>query len=149
MPGHRLGVVALLNANNGAVAQLGMTKIATGVTSLLLDLPSPNPRLSFRAFYLLVGLFMLVGSFWQLWSLARLLRARRSPAYLGRVLALIRDIAVPLAVLGSVPRWFDAPWALLRLYVLDLSSWLLAMGWLSFVRGTIRGIQIFLGDKRY
>jgi CubicO group peptidase (beta-lactamase class C family) len=148
VPEHRLGIVVLLNVNNGAVARLGVTKIATAAVSLLLGQPEPKPPLSFRTFYLLVDLAVLAGSCWQLWSLVRLFRSRWSSLHTCDLLSLVKDAALPLTILWGIPRWFHAPWSLLRLYVPDLSVWLRAMNLLSFARGIIRIILFFLGNRR-
>lgn len=144
VPESRIGVVVLMNINNGAVAQLGVAKIATSTVSLLLDFPAPKPKIPFRSFYMLVDLFALMWSIWQLVSFLRILRSRRIPLNFSSFASIVRDMVVPLVFFWKIPRLFDAPWALLRLYVPDISTWLLLMGLISLGKVIVRSLKMFL-----
>jgi hypothetical protein len=137
VPSRGLGVVVLMNASNGVVplALGNEIRLASGVARLLLGLPQPRRRLSFRGFYALLNTTLAALSGYQVWSLARLLRpgsARRGRSVLG--LAALVEVGLAAAAVRLIPRRADSPWSLLRVYVPDLTAWLTAFFSISFVK---------------
>ncbi len=141
VPELRLGVVVLMNVNNGlvplAVPRVG--RLASDVARFLLGIPTPGGRrLSLRGFYALLNAALAVLSVYQVWSLLRLLRSSSSPAQRPRrfVLGLAALLEAGLAAAGlrAVPRLADSPWSLLRLYVPDIVSWLVAFSCGSLIK---------------
>jgi len=141
IPEQRLGVVALVNCNNGLVAQGGLDQVVPGVVQLLLGQRPPAARISFKQFYGLLDLAALVLFGLQLWSALRLLRPSRFPSS-ADVLRLLGDIGAPLIALWRLPKLADSPWSLLRYYVPDATLWLAAMGLLSLGKAILRGIRL-------
>lgn len=138
MPGLRLGVVVLMNANNGAVP-LALGKeisLASGIVRLLLGIPAPRHRLSFLGFYALVNATLAVLSLYQGWSLVRLLRScRRGRSALG--LASLVEVVLGVMAAVRIPRQADSPWSLLRVYVPDITAWLAAFFGCSLLKGFV------------
>src|SRR5437588_344382 len=104
MPGLRLGVVVLINANNGAIP-LALGKeifLASGIVRLLLGIPAPRRRLSFRGFYALLDATLAVLSLYQVWSLVRLMHSsRRSCSALG--LASLVEVVLEVVAAVRIP----------------------------------------------
>jgi len=146
----RLGIIVLTNANNGLVAQLGLDQIAAGVVKLLLGQQLQRSKLTLRRFYLLLDGAMALLTSLQIWAFVRLLRRWHQPIQ-GRALPFVNQavlsliaLVLPLSLLKRIPKWADAPWSLLSLYVPDLSSWLAGISLLSFITGIMRIGRIFL-----
>ncbi len=135
----KLGVVVLANCNNGMVARLGLDQIAMNVVRLLLGQPLPQKRLTFRGFYVLVDLLVVVISLLQVGSLVQLLRSpSRRPVRIGSILALLGDVIGPMVLLWRLPKWADMSWRGLLLYVPDVSRWIVGMMMVSFVKSVVR-----------
>jgi CubicO group peptidase (beta-lactamase class C family) len=161
IPDSQWGVIVLMNANNAlvgqveAVGKLGMGRIAAGVASLLAGHEPPTPKLNFRTFYLILNVAIVLFSVLQVWSLVRLLQRRHQPLQ-QRPLTLIRcvvlplalELAIPLKLVRSLPKWADAPWSILRLYSPDFTCWLLVMMPFLLVTGVIRAMLIFFKLQR-
>jgi len=146
VPGYKLGVVVLANCNNGMVAQLGLDQIALNVVRLLLNQPLPEKKLTFRGFYVLVDILVVVLSLLQVGSLVQLLRSffvHRQPARVGidLFLALLGDVIAPPVLLWRLPKWADMDWSGLLLYVPDVSRWIVGMSVISIVKSVIRACQ--------
>jgi len=63
----------------------------------------------------------------------------------------LTELVLPMSLYKRIPKWADAPWPLLRLYVPDLTSWLSGMLALSFVTSITRGMRLvlwFAGRRR-
>jgi CubicO group peptidase (beta-lactamase class C family) len=146
VPAHRLGVVVLLNCNNGAVAQLGVARIATALAGLFLDVQPTRPKLSFQTFYVLTDLLVLALTSLQVWLLFHLAVSVRTPLSLADGVVLVASIVVPVLALWRLPRLkaVDSPWTLLRWYVPDLSVWVWTMCVLSLLIVMLSGIHLFL-----
>ncbi len=102
---------------------------------MLLGIPLPHRRLSFRGFYTLLNTILAMLSIYQVWSLARLLRPRthqRRRCVLGT--ASLCELILGIVAWLRLPRVADAPWSLLRLYVPDLTSWIAAFCCGSFLK---------------
>ena len=146
VPGQHLGIIALMNCNNGAVAQLGGSRVASGLAKLLLNKPQTPMKLSFRTFYILVDVLIVAMSGLQVWSLSKVLRLQSSRSRISHWregLALIGDLLVPFLILWRLPRLklVDSPWSLLRWYVPDLTAWIRVMSVLSLVKAFLRGVR--------
>jgi hypothetical protein len=136
VPGHNLGVVVLMNGNNGMVplALGNEIRVASSVVRLLLGMPTPRRRLSFRGFYTLLDTTLAALSSYQVWSLVRLLRrTNQRGSSMPGILALVETVLGVVAV-WRIPRLSDSPWSLLRVYVPDLSSWLAAFFGVSLLK---------------
>jgi CubicO group peptidase (beta-lactamase class C family) len=157
LPESQWGIIMLTNANNALVGQvaaagtLGTWRIAAGVASLLTGRRPPTTRLNFRSYYLMLDSAVVLVSGLQLWSLARLLRpGQRShrgwpPNLFRRAVPLMWEVVAPLQVVRSLPKWFDAPWPLLKLYAPDFSYWLtVVLLPLSLMTGALRVALILL-----
>jgi len=139
LPGRKLGVVVLVNANNGMVAQLGLDQIAMNVIQLLLGQPLLRKKLTFRGFYALVNILIVAISLLQVGSLVQLLRSpSRRPVRIGSLLSMLGDVIGPLVLLWRLPKWADMPWRGLLLYVPDVSRWLIGMSAISLVKNVMR-----------
>lgn len=143
LPERKLGVVVLVNCNNGIVAQLGLDQIALNVVRLLLDQPLPRKRLTFRGFYALVDLLVVAISLVQVGSLVQLLRSllerpRPTRVGIGSLLAMLGDVIGPVVLLWRLPKWADMPWRGLVLYVPDMSRWSVGMAMISLVKIGVR-----------
>jgi len=139
LPGRKLGVVVLVNSNNGLIAQLGLDQIALNVVRLLLGQPLPKKTLTFRRFYVLVDLLVVAISLIQVGSLVQLLRSpSRRPVPIGSFLAMFGDVIGPVVLLWRLPKWADMPWRGLVLYVPDMSRWSVGMAMISLVKIGVR-----------
>ena len=143
LPAHKLGVVVLANCNNGMVAQLGLDQIALNVVRLLLGQPLPRKMLTFRGFYALVDILVVVISLLQVGSLVQLLRSlllHRRPTRVsaGSLLALFGDVIGSVVLLWRLPKWADMSWRGLFRYVPDISQWLVGMSAVSLVKVGVR-----------
>lgn len=151
------GVIVLTNANSAlvgqvaAVGKLGTWCITAGVASLLIGRQPPTTRLNYRVYYLMLNSAIALISGLQIWSLVRLLRPghqsrRRWPlTIIQRAIPLMWEVAAPLKLMRSLPKWSDAPWSTLKLYAPDFSYWLaLVMLPLSLMTGALRVMLILL-----
>jgi len=150
VPRHKLGVVVLANCNNGMVAQLGLDQIALPIVRLLLGQPLSRKMLTFRGFYALVDILVVVLSLLQVGSLVQLLRSLRHPRLstrveIGSLLALFGEMIGSVILLWRIPRWADMPWRGLRLYVPDVARWIVMMSAMSGVKS---GIHLYRWLKR-
>jgi CubicO group peptidase (beta-lactamase class C family) len=157
LPESQWGVIVLTNANNAlvgqvaAVGKLGTWRIAAGVASLLIGRQPPTTKLNYRTYYLMLNSAIALISGLQIWSLVRLLRPRHQSrrrwplTIIQRAIPLIWEVAAPLKLFRSLPKWSDAPWSILRLYAPDFSYWLaLVMLPLSLITGALRVTLILL-----
>lgn len=144
VPGRKLGVIVLQNANNGLVAQLGLDQVALDVVRLLLERPLQKRMLNFQGYSLLLRLVVVFVSALHLWSLVRLLQR---PTRLGPtgILGLMSEVAAAFVILWRVPKLADSPWSLLRQYVPDVTTWLSVMGAISSIKVVLRIIPLFRG----
>jgi len=137
IPERRLGVVVLLNANNGMVplAVPRVSRLGSDTTRFLLGLPAPYRRLSLTGFYGLLDTALVGLSAYQVVSLAAALRSgstlRRRPVL---TLAALCEVGLVGAAVWRIPRLADSPWRLLRLYVPDVTSWLCAFFGCSLIK---------------
>ncbi len=148
LPQRNLGVVVLANCNNGLIAQLGLDQIAMNVVRLLLGQPLPRKKLTFRGFYALVDLLVVVLSLLQVGSLVQLLHSSltcRRPARFGfgSLLAILGDVIGPMVLLWKLPKWADMPWRGLFKYVPGVSRWIVGVTSLSFLKCFVRLFQFF------
>jgi CubicO group peptidase (beta-lactamase class C family) len=144
VPSKQLGVVALLNAGNGALAQLGIARVATGVAALLLGQPVPKAAFPPRAFSALSALSALLLAIAQLWAWKRFFAGLRKPRGLSwpcEALALVPDLLAPLVILWRLPKRFDMTWPGADLYVPDLSRVVLGLSSLSLMRALLRVLK--------
>lgn len=149
LPGRNLGVVVFANANNGMIAQLGLDQIALPVMRILMGLPLTHKKLTFRSFYSLIDALVIVASLLQFASMVQLLRSfSRRPARVGGILATMIEVIGSLVVLTRLPKWVDMPWRGLRLYVPDVSRWLVGMIGVSLFKGCLRLYQVLLKERR-
>ena len=142
VPGRGLGVVTLHNANNGLVAQLGLDQVAANVMRLLLGLPLPEKRVTFSRFYLGLNLGLAVLSVLQVFLWPVLALSGGPTVVLSLVLAL--DLLWPFLALFRLPRAVDMPWRGLRLYVPDVSCWLIGVGAVTVVLNVLILLKWFL-----
>ena len=143
LPGCKLGVVVLANANNGMIAQLGLDQIALPIIRILMGLPLSHKELTFRGFYGLIDALMIVASLLQFVSLAQLLRSfSRRPARAGGILATIIEVIGSLVVFSRLPKWADMPWRGLFLYVPDMSGLIAGIAGVSLVKSCLRLYQV-------
>lgn len=135
VPERRLGVAVLTSCNNGLVAALGLDSLAPSVVRLLLGRALPKKRLSFRSFYALLDLSVVVVTGLQVWAWIRVLRGSQRP----HPSSVFINLVGPVLAFWRLPRLsrVDMPWHGLRLYVPDVSLWLLTMGVASFLRGIV------------
>jgi len=157
LPERQIGIVLLANANNGLVAQLGLDRIAPGVVRLLLREQPPKNRLTFKLFYAALDVVLFVPPVLQVRSLRRLaqrsyreVRLKRRQ-WITQMALCLTELVLPMSLYKRIPKWADAPWPLLRLYVPDLTSWLSGMLALSFVTSITRGMRLvlwFAGRRR-
>ncbi len=128
VPEHNLGVVVLTNAGNGLLQRLvpDVSRMASSVARFVLGLPQPRRRLSFRGFYALLNAALAVLSLYQGWSVVRLRRYsnRRGNSVLG--VAAFVETVLGFVALRAIPWLVDSPWSLLRIYVPDVTAWLVA-----------------------
>jgi CubicO group peptidase (beta-lactamase class C family) len=144
VPSKQLGVVALLNAGNGALAQLGIARVATGVAALLMGQPVPKAAFPPRTFSALSALSALLLTIAQLWAWKRFFAGLQRPRRLSwprEALALVPDLLTPLAVLWRLPKRFDMTWPGADLYVPDLSRVVLGLSSLSLMRALLRVLK--------
>ena len=141
VPEHDLGVVVLMDVGNGMVplALPQATRLSSAVVRLLLCQPQPRSR-TLWSFYgplnaVLATLFVA-----QACSVVRLLRSTRRPRRRSawRWLAMLFDLALPAAMFRLIPRRADSPWSLLRVYVPDVTAWIVAFCSLSLLKGLLR-----------
>jgi len=139
LAGRKLGVVVLANCNNGMIAQLGLDQIAMNVIRLLLDQPLLKKKLTFRGFYALMDILVVVLSLLQVGSLVQLLRSpSRRSIRIGSFLALLGEVIGSVVLLWRLPKWADMSWRGLLLYVPDVSRWILGMLGVSLTKTAIR-----------
>ena len=142
VPGRGLGVVTLQNSNNGLVALLGLDQIAVNVVRLLLGLPVLKKRLTLSRFSLVLVGTLVVLTFLQvvLWPLLALSAGPTAAL----ALVLVLDLLWPVLAFWRLPRATDMPWRGLRLYVPDVSSWLIGISVLTIVLNVLILLKWFL-----
>lgn len=123
LPEWRTGIVVLANCNNGLIADLGLDRIVPGIVRILQGRQPETRTLTFRYLYvvldLAIGLLSLLSA---LWTWREIRAKKRSP--IGSLLGSLVDLAALIAVITALPRFFDAPWSLLCVYVPDITGWL-------------------------
>jgi CubicO group peptidase (beta-lactamase class C family) len=120
LPELRLGIIVLVNINNGLIADLGLDRIVPGIVSVLRGKQPATRKLTFKRFSVaLNGLIALLTVLQAAWTW-RVCSSRKH----SRSSGLLIDLIVPLGTLGVVPWLFRAPWSLLRYYVPDVVAWL-------------------------
>jgi CubicO group peptidase (beta-lactamase class C family) len=126
VPSCGLGVVVLTKVGNGLVPAVvsDLSRMASDVARLLLDMPQLHRGLSFRSFYTLLNTGLAALSLYQGWSLARLLRCSKQWGYSVLGLASLIEVVLGVVAVRRIPRLADAPWSLLRIYVPDVTAWL-------------------------
>lgn len=155
LPERQWGIILLVNVNNAlvghveAVGKLGTWRIAADVAGLLVGQQPSTSKRNAKHLYVALPIIMALLSALQVWSLVRLLRQWRRPFprqrldQIRRFAPFIYELVVPLRVLIGLPRWADASWNLLRLYVPDLAHWLLVMLPFSLGTGVLRAMLLF------
>jgi CubicO group peptidase (beta-lactamase class C family) len=137
LPEQRAGVVVLMNAGNGLTAQAvkEVSRLGSDIARrFLLGQPVPRRHLSFGGFYALLNVVLAGLSFYQIWSLVAVLCS--GSARLRSVLrfAALCEVWLAAAAVRRIPRLADSPWSLLKLYVPDITSWLLVFFGCSLVK---------------
>jgi CubicO group peptidase (beta-lactamase class C family) len=139
VPELHLGVVALMNVNNGLVPQAlpHEVRLASHIVHQLLGLPPQPHRLSFRGLSTLLNAAMIGLSAYQVWSLVRLMRSRQR-GLTRSWLTMFAEIVAAIGAGCAIPRLADAPWRLLRLYVPDVSLWFSAFCSCVLIKAIVR-----------
>src|SRR5450755_3808767 len=142
LPGRGGGVVTLNKPNTALGAQLGLDQGAANVMRLLLGLPLPERRVTFSHFYLGLNLGLAVLSVLQVFLWPVLALSGGPTVVLSLVLVL--DLLWPFLVFLWLPRAVDMPWRGLRLYVADVSCWLIGVGAVTVVLNVLILLKWFL-----
>ncbi len=142
LPEQQLGIVVLANCNNGLIADVGLDRVVPGIVSILQGKQPITRKLTFKRFYLLLDLAAgSLSALQVLWTWRLLTTKRRSCS--GAMLGALVDLAAPVAAVVFLPRIFDAPWSLLRIYVPDL------VAWMRFVALPLAIIRLLLRIARF
>ncbi len=137
LPEHKVGLVVLANANNGAGAQLGLDQIAPNLARLLLGQPLERKRLTLRSFGLISVAASLVLVTLAIWLWVTLISAAHvTPS---GFVAMSIAVLAPSLTLWRLPKLADMPWRGLRLYVPDLAN---LIWWLSIISLVLAGVSL-------